>query len=107
MAASGNSLFNDWRIANNCLVKIATVDSETPRRATIWCEKLIVLTSSSGRLGVLPNVPAGISEASYAGKFCAIAAADSIARNFGVTPGRVVAAIASAVILLLTGPAAR
>jgi hypothetical protein len=40
------------------------VDSAIPLRATMWCEKLIVLISSSGRLGALPNVPAGISEAS-------------------------------------------
>ena len=50
--------------ANNCRVKMATVDSATPLRATMWCEKLMVLTSSSGRLGALPKVPAGISEAS-------------------------------------------
>jgi hypothetical protein len=36
-----------------------------------------------------------------------IASAESIARNFGVPPSRIEAAIASAVILLLTGPAAR
>jgi hypothetical protein len=39
--------------------------------------------------------------------FCAIASAESIARNFGVPPSRAEAAIASVVILLLTGPAAR
>ena len=49
LAASGNSFFSDCRIANNCRVKAAMVDSEMPRRATMWCEKLMVLTSSSGR----------------------------------------------------------
>jgi len=38
---------------------------------------------------------------------CAIASAESIARKVGVPPSRVDAVISSAVILLLTGPAAR
>ena len=83
------------------------VDSDRSLRATMWCEKLIVLTSSSGRSGEPPKAPAGISDASYIGWFCAIASAVSIARKVGVPPSRVDAAIASAVILLLTGPAAR
>ena len=41
------------------------------------------------------------------GWFCAIASAESIARKVGAPPSCVDAAIASAVILLLTGPAAR
>ena len=40
------------------------VASDTPFRATMWCEKLMVLTSSSGLSGEPPKVPAGISEAS-------------------------------------------
>ena len=95
------------RIANSCRVKAATVDSERPLRATMWWEKLIVFTSSSGLAGEPPKAPAGISDASYIGWFCAIASAESIARNVGVPPSRADALIASAVILLLTGPAAR
>jgi hypothetical protein len=34
-AVSGNSFFRFCRIANNCRVKAAMVDSETPRRATM------------------------------------------------------------------------
>ncbi len=63
-AASGKSVFSVWRIANNCRVKVAMVDSDMPLRATMWWEKLMVLTSSSGLAGAPPNTPAGISEAS-------------------------------------------
>src|SRR5260370_19831022 len=83
------------------------VDSETPFRATMWCAKLMVLISSSGRSGEPPNEPAGISDPSYAGWFCVIASCVSIATKVGVPPSLVDVAIVSDVILLLTVPAAR
>ena len=62
-AACGNSVSNCWRIENSWRVKAAMVVSDRPFRATMWCEKLMVFTSSSGRSGE-PNVPEGISTAS-------------------------------------------
>ena len=66
----------------------------------------MVLTSSSGCAGEPPNVPAGIVSASYCGYFAAIASAESISRKVAVPPLRIDAANASAVMRLLTGPAA-
>ena len=94
------------RAANNCRVNAPTIESDRPWRATNRCGKLTVLTSSSGRSGDPPKAPAGMSAASYFGKFCAMASARSMLRNVGAPPSLDVAEMASAVILLLIGPAA-
>jgi hypothetical protein len=57
-----------------------------PLRATIWCEKLIVLIFL-GPVGAPPNVPAGIS--GLVGRMVLPQGlGGSMARNFGVPPSR-------------------
>src|SRR3954463_4857163 len=61
---------------------------------------------SSGRCGEEPKMLAGISSDSLIGFFFAIASATSTDRNLGSPRAVAVAAIASTVILLLSGPTA-
>src|SRR3979411_363109 len=67
---------------------------------------LTVSTLSSGQAGDELKTRGGVSSDQYSGVFRAIASDASIARNFGSPLAPAVAAIASEVILLSSGPTA-
>ena len=104
--AEGTSLASDWRTVNNCRTKLPTAVSDNDFGATIRWLTLTVSTLSSGRAGNGLKVLPGISSASYSGCFLASASETSIGRNFGSPLAFAVAAIASMVILLSSGPTA-
>ena len=104
-AASGNSAITDCRIANNCRVKAATVASESVFCATMWCEKLMVLTSSSGLSGERRRRRRESRRPRRSDGF-ARSPRPNRSRGRSAYPRRASMRIASAVILLLTGPAA-